>query len=209
MSVIVRFAPSPTGLLHIGNVRTALFNYLFAKKMNGKFLLRIEDTDKERSTDKAVQVIFDGLKWLGLDYDGDAIFQSQFIENHVNKAHELLSQGKAYRCYADDHEVEALRQEAKINNKKIIYPDRDVPRFKTDDNRPFTIRLKTPLTGELTIRDMIRGDVTISASEIDDMILLRSNGTPTYMHAVVCGRWKIRLVLCFFYLFCCSTHIEN
>jgi glutamyl-tRNA synthetase len=186
MSPIVRFAPSPTGMLHIGNVRTALFNYIFAKSHGGKFLLRIEDTDKQRSTEQAVEVIFDGLKWLGLDYDGEAIFQSARISRHRELAHHLLEQGKAYRCYADETEMEKLRHDSRTDNEKIIYPDREEPRFTPDDNKPFTIRLKTPLTGELTINDIIRGSVTLKNSEIDDMILLRSDGTPTYMHAVVC-----------------------
>lgn len=186
MSPIVRFAPSPTGMLHIGNVRTALFNYIFAKHHGGKFLLRIEDTDKQRSTEQAVEVIFDGLKWLGLDYDGEAVFQSARIARHTELAHLLLSQGKAYRCYADELEMEKLRHDSRADNEKIIYPDRDEPRFTIDDNKPFTIRLKTPLTGELQIHDIIRGTVTIKNSEIDDMVLLRSDGTPTYMHAVVC-----------------------
>lgn len=186
MSPIVRFAPSPTGMLHIGNVRTALFNYIFAKKNGGKFLLRIEDTDKERSTEQAVEVIFDGLKWLGLDYAGDAIFQSSRIDRHTELANKLLSEGKAYRCYSDEDEIEKLRYDAREDNTKIIYPDREEPRFTPEDDRSFTVRLKTPLEGELTINDGIRGNVTIAASEIDDMILLRSDGTPTYMHAVVC-----------------------
>ncbi len=186
MSPIVRFAPSPTGMLHIGNVRTALFNYIFAKHHGGKFLLRIEDTDKQRSTNDAVEVIFDGLKWLGLDYDGEAVFQSARISRHNALAHQLLSQGKAYRCYADETEMEKLRHDSRADNEKIMYPDRDEPRFTPDDNKPFTIRLKTPLTGELRIDDIIRGTVTIKNSEIDDMVLLRSDGTPTYMHAVVC-----------------------
>ncbi len=186
MSPIVRFAPSPTGMLHIGNVRTALFNYIFAKHHGGKFLLRIEDTDKQRSTAEAVEVIFDGLKWLGLDYDGEAVFQSARISSHNALAQYLLSQGKAYRCYADETEMEKLRHDSRTDNEKIIYPDRDEPRFSPDDNKPFTIRLKTPLTGDLQINDIIRGTVTIKNSEIDDMVLLRSDGTPTYMHAVVC-----------------------
>jgi glutamyl-tRNA synthetase len=186
MKPIVRFAPSPTGMLHIGNARTALFNYIFAKKHGGKFLLRIEDTDKQRSTEAAVEVIFDGLKWLGLDYDGEAVFQSSRIKRHQELAFELLENGKAYRCYATDDEMERLRHDARTDNEKIIYPDRESSRFTPEDNRPFTVRLKTPLTGDITIKDIIRGDVTIKNSEIDDMVLLRSDGTPTYMHAVVC-----------------------
>lgn len=186
MPPIVRFAPSPTGMLHIGNVRTALFNYIFAKHHGGKFLLRIEDTDKERSTEQAVEVIFDGLKWLGLDYDLDAIFQSARIDRHKELAEKLLSEGKAYRCYATSDEIEKLRYDAREDKQKIIYPDRSEPRFTLEDDQPFTVRLKTPLEGELKIIDTIRGEVTIAASELDDMILLRSDGTPTYMHAVVC-----------------------
>ena len=186
MTPIVRFAPSPTGMLHIGNLRTALFNYLFAKHHGGQFLLRIEDTDKERSTEEAVEVIFDGLKWLGLGYDKEAHFQSASMARHIEMAEKLLSEGKAYRCYATDDELEKLRHDAHVDNHKIIYPDREEARFSDEDQKPFVVRLKTPLTGELTINDLIRGPVTIAARDIDDMILLRSDGTPTYMHAVVC-----------------------
>lgn len=184
--VIVRFAPSPTGMLHIGNVRTALFNYLFAKKMGGKFLLRIEDTDKQRSTDAAVDTIFSGLKWLGLHYDGEAVFQSARIEQHKETAYKLLAMGKAYKCYATADEIEKLRIDSHEDNTKIHYPDRETTRDLSHiDERDFVIRLKTPMTGETTISDIIQGDVTIKHEQIDDFVLLRSDGTPTYMLAVV------------------------
>ena len=183
MSVIVRFAPSPTGFLHIGNARTALFNYLFAKKMGGKFLLRIEDTDYARSTDEAVDVIFEGLKWLGLHYDGEAVFQSARIDKHRLAVEKLLASGHAYKCYATSEEIERIKQDALEENRKIIYRDREEVRDMPD--RDYVVRLKMPLTGEMLIRDHVQGDVTIAHSQLDDMVLLRSDGTPTYMLAVV------------------------
>lgn len=183
MSVIVRFAPSPTGFLHIGNARTALFNYLFAKKMGGKFLLRIEDTDYARSTDAAVDVIFEGLKWLGIHYDGEAVFQSARIDKHRLAVEKLLASGHAYKCYATLEEIERIKQDALEENRKIIYRDREEVRDMPDSD--YVVRLKMPLTGEMLIRDHVQGDVTIAHAQLDDMILLRSDGTPTYMLAVV------------------------
>ncbi|MEM6602971.1 MAG: glutamate--tRNA ligase [Pseudomonadota bacterium] len=186
MTVRVRFAPSPTGFLHIGNARTALFNYLFAKRHNGKFLLRIEDTDKARSTDEATDTIIEGLKWLGLDYDEGLVFQSARLEAHRAAAARLVENGHAYKCYATEDEIQKLRQDAREDNSKIIYPDRDGVRDDIDtDHRDYVIRLKTPLSGERVISDLVQGDVTVAHSELDDFVLLRSDGTPTYMLAVV------------------------
>ena len=186
MSARVRFAPSPTGFLHIGNARTALFNYLFAKKNNGKFLLRIEDTDKERSTEEAVDVIIEGLKWLGLHYDDEIIFQSANIEKHKAAAEQLIAAGKAYKCYATAEEVEKLRFDAREDNHKVIYPDRNGVRdLEYIEELDYVVRLKTPMEGEAVIYDQIQGEVRIQNSEIDDFVLLRSDGTPTYMLAVV------------------------
>ncbi|ABV73272.1 glutamyl-tRNA synthetase [Rickettsia canadensis str. McKiel] len=186
-NVITRFAPSPTGFLHIGSARTALFNYLFARHHNGKFLLRIEDTDKERSTNEAVEAIFSGLKWLGLDWDGEVIFQSKRNDLYKETALKLLQAGKAYYCFTSQEEIEKQRQKALENKQYFIFNsdwrDKDPAAYPTDI-KP-VIRLKTPREGSITIRDTLQGDVVIENSHIDDMVLLRSDGTATYMLAVV------------------------
>lgn len=182
--VRVRFAPSPTGFLHIGNARTALFNYLFALRHGGKFLLRIEDTDRERSSDEAVDVIFAGLKWLGIIHEGEPVFQSARFERHKDIAYRLLASGHAYKCYATAEEIEKLRVDAQESNHKIIYPDRDEHR-EGFEGQDFVVRLKTPMTGKTVIKDLIQGEVKIEHSQLDDFVLLRSDGTPTYMLAVV------------------------
>ncbi|MCZ6886502.1 MAG: glutamate--tRNA ligase [Rickettsia endosymbiont of Ixodes persulcatus] len=186
-NVITRFAPSPTGFLHIGSARTALFNYLFARHHNGKFLLRIEDTDKERSTNEAVEAIFSGLKWLGLDWDGEVIFQSKRNDLYKEAALKLLQAGKAYYCFTSQEEIEKQRQKALENKQHFIFNsewrDKDTAAYPTDV-KP-VIRLKTPREGSIAIRDTLQGDVVIKNSHIDDMVLLRSDGTATYMLAVV------------------------
>lgn len=184
MSVRVRFAPSPTGFLHIGNVRTALINYLYACKENGKFLLRIEDTDQERSTQEAINVILEGIKWLGIHVSEDIIYQSHRLSKHQEAVQKLIDQGKAYRCYASPEQVEKLKKTAQDNNQKVLYPDRDNPTSDTI-NHSFVVRLKTPLDGSISIDDIIQGPVEIQCRDLDDMVLLRSDGTPTYMLAVV------------------------
>jgi glutamyl-tRNA synthetase len=187
MTVITRFAPSPTGYLHIGGARTALFNYLFAKHHNGKFLLRIEDTDKERSSNQATEAIFSGLRWLGLDWDGDVIFQSQRNDLYKETALNLLQAGKAYYCYSSQEEIDHERNEAIQQKQHFIFKSqwRDAdPESYPKDIKP-VIRLKSPRTGHTIIRDKLQGDVVIENSHIDDMILLRSDGTATYMLAVV------------------------
>ena len=187
MTVITRFAPSPTGYLHIGGARTALFNYLFAKHYNGKFLLRIEDTDKERSSKQATEAIFSGLKWLGLDWDGDVIFQSQRNDLYKETALNLLQAGKAYYCYSSQEEIDRKRNEAIQQKQHFIFKSqwRDAdPESYPKDIKP-VIRLKSPSIGHTIIRDKLQGDVVIENSHIDDMILLRSDGTATYMLAVV------------------------
>jgi len=185
--VITRFAPSPTGFLHIGSARTALFNYLFAKHNNGKFLLRIEDTDKERSTKEAVEAIFSGLKWLGLNWDGEVVFQSKRNELYAKAALKLLQEGRAYYCFTSQEEIEKQRQLALENKQNFIFNsewrDKDASTYPLDI-KP-AIRLKTPSTGSITIHDTLQGDVVIENSHIDDMILLRADGTATYMLAVV------------------------
>jgi glutamyl-tRNA synthetase len=180
--VITRFAPSPTGYLHIGGARTALFNYLFAKHMGGKFLLRIEDTDRARSTPEATQAILDGMEWLGLLHDGEAIFQFARQKRHAEVANELIARNQAYYCYTTQAELDAFR-EAKPNTKfKSKWRDsNETP----PANVPPVIRLKAPQEGGITVRDHVRGVVTVQAAELDDMVLLRADGTPTYMLAVV------------------------
>ena len=184
MSVITRFAPSPTGFLHIGGARTALFNFLFARHHGGKYLLRIEDTDRARSTADAVTAIHEGLEWLGLEGDGDAVSQSARAPRHVEVANSLLEKGHAYRCYLTADELTAMRDEARANNTKIISPWRDASPASAPD-RPFTIRLKMPQTGNTTIADGVQGDVTVSNKTLDDLVMLRGDGSPTYMLAVV------------------------
>ena len=183
--VVTRFAPSPTGFLHIGGARTALFNWLFARHHGGKFLLRIEDTDKARSTKDAIDAILDGMNWLGLDWDGHEYYQSQFWARHAEVAHRLLERGAAYRCYMTQEELAAQREKAQAERKpfRINSPWRDVSEEKGD--KTFVIRLKAPREGETVIEDRVQGRVTVQNSELDDFILLRSDGTPTYMLAVV------------------------
>ncbi len=184
MSVTTRFAPSPTGYLHIGGARTALFNYLFARHHGGRYLLRIEDTDKERSTDAAVEAIFEGLKWLGLEGDGEVLRQASRAERHAEVAHQLLNSGHAYRCYLTPDELAAMRDEARSTGKKIISPWRDKDTSSSPD-APFVVRLKMPLDGATTIADGVQGEVTVKHETLDDLVMLRSDGTPTYMLAVV------------------------
>ena len=187
MTVAVRFAPSPTGFLHIGGARTALFNWLFARHHGGKFHLRIEDTDRVRSTEEAVTAIVDGLKWLGLDWDADVVFQFARAAHHAEIAQQLLAAGRAYRCYSTPDELEAMRERAKAEKRSIGYDgtwrDRD-PSEAPPGVAP-AIRLKTERTGATTIRDHVMGEVTVENQELDDLIILRSDGTPTYNFSVV------------------------
>jgi glutamyl-tRNA synthetase len=183
--VVTRFAPSPTGFLHIGGARTALFNWLFARHHGGKFLLRIEDTDKARSTTEAIDAILDGMRWLGLDWDGHEYYQSQFWARHAEVAHKMLDRGHAYRCYMTQEELAAQREIAQAERKpfRIASPWRDVT--EEQSGKPFVIRLKAPRDGETVIEDRVQGRVTVQNAELDDLVLLRSDGTPTYMLAVV------------------------
>lgn len=181
MSIVTRFAPSPTGYLHIGSARTALFNWAFARATGGKLLLRIEDTDKARSTEESVQAIFDGLEWLGIDYDGEATFQSRNEARHAEVAHELLEKGMAYKCYCTPEELAEMREKGHGYDRR--WRDRD-PSGAPADVAP-VIRIKAPLEGSMTIHDKVQGDVTVDVKQLDDFILLRSDGTPTYMLAVV------------------------
>jgi glutamyl-tRNA synthetase len=184
-NIVTRFAPSPTGFLHIGGARTALFNWLFARHHGGKFVLRIEDTDKARSTKAAIDAILDGMRWLSLDWDGHEYYQSQFEARHAEIARELLDRGHAYRCYMTQEELAAERAKAQAERRpfRIRSPWRD----RTDGNpdAPFVIRLKAPQEGQTIIDDKVQGRVEVQNAEIDDFVLLRSDGTPTYMLAVV------------------------
>ncbi|WP_424974459.1 glutamate--tRNA ligase [Dinoroseobacter sp. S124A] len=184
--VVTRFAPSPTGFLHIGGARTALFNWLYARGRGGKFLLRIEDTDRARSTQEATDAIFAGLRWLGLDWDGDATSQFEAAARHAEVARQLLSEGKAYKCFSTQDEIAAFREAAKAEGRSTFFrsPWRDADPA-THPDAPFVVRIKAPQEGETVIRDQVQGDVTIRNGQLDDMILLRSDGTPVYMLAVV------------------------
>lgn len=187
MTVVTRFAPSPTGFLHIGGARTALFNYLFAKRHGGKFMLRVEDTDRKRSTEPAIEAILDGLRWLGLDWDDKPVFQFARVERHVEVAEAMLASGHAYKCYATNEELAELRAAAQAENKRFLYDgrwrDRD-PSEAPEGVKP-AIRLKAPKEGETVINDLVQGEVRVANVELDDMVLLRADGTPTYMLAVV------------------------
>lgn len=185
--VVTRFAPSPTGYLHIGGARTALFNWLYAKHTGGKMLLRIEDTDRERSTDAATAAILDGLTWLGLNWDGDVISQFERASRHREVAEALIAKGKAYYCYATPQELEDMREKARAEGRPPRYDgrwrDRD-PSEAPAGVKP-AIRIKSPQEGETLVRDAVQGDVRFPNKDLDDFIILRSDGNPTYMHAVV------------------------
>jgi glutamyl-tRNA synthetase len=184
-NIVTRFAPSPTGFLHIGGARTALFNWLFARHHGGKFLLRIEDTDKVRSTNAAIDAILDGMRWLALDWDGHEYYQSQFWARHAEIAHKMLERGHAYRCYMTQQELAEQREAAQKERRpfRIHSPWRD--RTDGPEGKPFVIRLKAPEDGETVIDDKVQGRVAVQNAEIDDFVLLRSDGSPTYMLAVV------------------------
>ena len=184
--VVTRFAPSPTGFLHIGGARTALFNWLYARGRGGKFLLRIEDTDRARSTPEATAAILQGMSWLGLDHDGEIVSQFENAPRHAEVAQELLAAGKAYKCFASQEEIAAFREAAKAEGRSTLYrsPWRDADPASHPD-APYVIRIKAPLESTTVIRDQVQGDVTIRNDQLDDMILLRSDGTPVYMLAVV------------------------
>jgi glutamyl-tRNA synthetase len=182
--VVTRFAPSPTGFLHIGGARTALFNWLYTRHMGGRFLLRIEDTDRARSTEAAIAAILEGLKWLGLDWEGEPVYQFARAKRHAEAAQAMLDAGKAYRCYSTPEELAAMRERA---IKEGAPPYDGTWRDRTDwpTGRPYTVRLKAPREGETVVDDRVQGRVTWANKDLDDMVLLRSDGTPTYMLAVV------------------------
>lgn len=185
--IVTRFAPSPTGYLHIGGARTALFNWLYARGRGGKFLLRIEDTDRERSTPEATAAILKGLTWLGLDWDGDVTSQFARKDRHAEVAHEMLARGTAYKCFSTQAEIEAFREAEKargVSYPVFLSPWRDADPVTCPD-APYVIRMKAPRTGETVIDDKVQGKVVIQNATLDDMIVLRSDGTPVYMLAVV------------------------
>src|SRR5467141_4429690 len=185
--VVTRFAPSPTGFLHIGGARTALFNWLYARGRAGRMLLRIEDTDRERSTKEAIAAILDGLTWLGIEWDGDAVYQFSRAARHRAVAEQLLAAGRAYRCYASQQELDEMRERARREGRSKLYDgrwrDRD-PSEAPPGVKP-VIRLRAPLSGETAIEDQVQGRVVWQNENLDDLVLLRSDGTPTYMLAVV------------------------
>ena len=187
MTVVVRFAPSPTGFLHIGGARTALFNWLFARHHGGRFLLRIEDTDRLRSTPDAVAAIIDGLGWLGLSWDGEVAYQFACAARHAEVARQLLAAGRAYYCYCTPAELEAMREKARAEKRSVRYDGtwRDRDPSAAPPGVPPAIRLKAPQHGSTTIQDHVQGEVTVSNTELDDLIILRADGTPTYNFSVV------------------------
>ncbi len=193
MSVVTRFAPSPTGKLHIGSVRTALFSWLYARRHQGEFLLRIEDTDRQRSTQEATQLIFDSLNWLGLNYDREPVFQSHRMENYRAKASALVEEGKAYYCTCTKERLDALREDAIAKKLKPRYDNkcRDLG-LKPTAGTPCTIRFRNPIDGTVVVDDMVQGQVDYQNAELDDLIIIRTDGTPTYNFAVVVDEIDMR-----------------
>lgn len=187
MSIVTRFPPSPTGFMHVGNARTALFNYLFARRHGGKFLVRIEDTDRKRHSEEAVAAIFDGLEWMGLEYDGEALSQFSRMNRHADVARAMVAAGKAYHCYCSTEELDAMREKAKAEGSPMFYDrrwrERDASQAPAGVQP--VVRIKAPLQGSTTIEDVVQGPVTVAHEQLDDFIILRSDGTPTYMLSVV------------------------
>ncbi len=194
MSVRTRFAPSPTGYLHIGGARTALFCYLFARQHGGEFVLRIEDTDRERSTEESVQAILDGMQWLGLDYDEGPFYQTQRFDRYREVVAQLLESGHAYHCYCSREELDAMREEAMKNKQKPRY--NGYWRDRTDSPPAGVepvVRFRNPLDGDVVIKDAVKGDIVVSNTELDDLIIMRSDGTPTYNLTVVVDDMDMRI----------------
>ena len=185
--VVTRFAPSPTGFLHIGGARTALYNWLFARHHGGRFLLRIEDTDRARSTEPAIAAILSSMRWLGLDWDGEEVYQFARAARHAEVAHAMIASGHAYRCYMTQEELAAARAAAEAEKRpfRLESPWRDADPATAPADQPFVVRLRAPREGATTIEDRVQGAITVQNAEIDDLVLLRSDGTPTYMLAVV------------------------
>ena len=183
--VRTRFAPSPTGYLHVGGARTALFSYLFARHHGGDFILRVEDTDRERSTDESVQVILDGMAWLGLECDEGPFYQTKRFDRYLEVANQLLESGWAYKCYCTKERLANLREQQKANNGKLGYDGHCRDRNHVENEGEYVIRFKNPEQGEVTFTDLVRGPITVSNAQLDDLILVRSDGTPTYNFTVV------------------------
>lgn len=191
MSVVTRFAPSPTGYLHVGGARTALYSWLYAKSQGGDFVLRIEDTDLERSTDEAKQAILDGMQWLGLTWDTGPVYQTERFDRYREMIQQLLDNGLAYKCFMSSEELDRIREEQKEKGEKPRYPGTWRDRTDHPADAPFVIRFKNPLEGKVVINDHIRGKIEISNTELDDLIIQRSDGTPTYNFCVVVDDWDM------------------
>lgn len=188
-----RFAPSPTGYLHVGGARTALFSWLYARAHNGTFILRIEDTDLERSTPESIQAILDGMEWLGLDYDEGPYYQTKRFDRYKAVIAQLLDEGKAYRCYCTRERLDALRESQQANKQKPRYDGCCSALNETDTAKPFVVRFKNPQAGAVTFSDLVRGEITVNNSELDDLIIARTDGTPTYNFTVVVDDWEMRI----------------
>ncbi len=193
MTLTTRFAPSPTGYLHVGGARTALYSWLYAKKNGGYFILRIEDTDLERSTQESVDAIMDGMNWLNLEWTHGPYYQTKRFDRYKEVIDQLLESGNAYRCYSTQEEVEAMREEAREKGEKERYNGLWRERTDHPEDKPFVIRFKNPLNGDVTIHDMVKGDIVISNNELDDLIIARSDGTPTYNLTVVVDDWDMKV----------------
>ncbi|MFC4698998.1 glutamate--tRNA ligase [Glaciecola siphonariae] len=191
MSVVTRFAPSPTGFLHVGGARTALYSWLYAKSQGGKFVLRIEDTDVERSTEQAKQAILDGMQWLGLEHDLGPYYQTERFDTYNQYIDQLIEKGLAYRCYMSSDELNAIREEQEKNGEKPRYPGTWRDRTDYPEDAPFAIRFKNPKEGSVVFKDHVRGEITISNAELDDLVIRRSDGTPTYNFCVVIDDWEM------------------
>lgn len=192
MTVVTRFAPSPTGYLHVGGARTALYSWLYAKKNDGKFILRIEDTDLERSTPEAVQAILDGMSWLGMEGDGEIFYQTKRFDTYKSYVQTLLEQDKAYKCYLSKETLEELRAKAEETHERIDY-EAENKNIEVSEDMPFVVRFRNPKEGSVKWNDTIRGEMEISNSEMDDMIILRSDGSPTYNFCVVIDDWEMAM----------------
>ncbi|MGB1581667.1 MAG: glutamate--tRNA ligase, partial [Nevskiales bacterium] len=185
MSLTTRFAPSPTGYLHVGGARTALYSWLYARHHGGRFVLRIEDTDRERSTPESIQAILDGMAWLGLDSDAEPVYQTQRFDRYAEVMQKLLDEGKAYRCYCTREEIDEMREQAMARKEKPRYDGRCRDRSEPREGVEPVIRFKNPTEGEVVINDLVRGEIRIRNTELDDLIIARSDGTPTYNFVVV------------------------
>lgn len=193
MTVVTRFAPSPTGYLHVGGARTALYSWLYTKSQGGKFVLRIEDTDIERSTQEAIDAILEGMQWLGLEWDEGPYYQTKRFDRYKELVQQLLDEGKAYKCFMPAEELDAIREQQMANGEKPRYPGTWRDRTDHPEGQPYVIRFKNPTDGSVVIKDHIRGDIEIANEELDDLIILRSDGSPTYNFCVVVDDWDMNV----------------